>query len=173
MEGVTLKLGLGTRVMKIYTAELKKIQKLEDLVDGAKYLAVCKEGLVKDKGTKLEKSCFNHSVVPKRLTSDETDAAEEPAPAPAPVVKKSKQPVVSAYKSGEISKFGTQAEKAKRIVVFPNAEPNHQGVEMLVSEKKYKTFDQVSCLTCLFSFLKVPGRLHSEVEPRKPCDESL
>lgn len=134
LEGITKKLGLGSSVMKLYDPDLKLVQPdLKNVVDGGKYLAVSKEGLDKEK-------------VPKKLLGLPIEEDAAPAAEPAPVVAKSEKPVVSAYKSGEISKFGTQAEKAKRIIVFPNAVPNHLGKDMLVSDKKYKTFDQVTSL---------------------------
>lgn len=46
-----IKVELGTiTVMTVYTPELKQLHGLEEIVDGGKYLAVGKEGLLKDKG---------------------------------------------------------------------------------------------------------------------------
>jgi len=51
---------------------------------------------------------------------------------------------VKAYNSsGGLQKFGTQAEKARKVIFFKNGEINHKGESLLISDKKFKTLDQL------------------------------
>ena len=41
-----------------------------------------------------------------------------------------------------IEKFGVQAEKARVITVFRNGDRHHDGAQITLNMKKFKTYDQ-------------------------------
>lgn len=42
-----------------------------------------------------------------------------------------------------IEKFGVQVEKARVITVYRNGDKHHDGVQVTMNMKKFKTYDQV------------------------------
>eukprot|EP00727_Mastigamoeba_balamuthi_P014826 m51a1_g997 hypothetical protein (769) ;mRNA; f:548088-554906 len=134
-------LKMGTKpVMRLYdfNRDLAPVTDLAQLQDRGEYIACGSEPLIREK-------------LPRALTDPEmggeamlaASVASHPSTPGHPTTPEQRKPTVRAYTDGAPAKFGTQAEKAKKITVFPNGDPKHKGKEMLVSEKRFRTFEQL------------------------------
>ncbi|PRP88686.1 hypothetical protein PROFUN_02782 [Planoprotostelium fungivorum] len=116
-------------VLKVLTVDGKSIKDLEALEDEGSYICCGAEKFSKER---------NVRAIPKKLTEKEKPAPVETS---APITPK-KVPVVSAYASKSVEKFGTQASKAKVIRAYRNGDKHDQGKEITVNAK-FKTLDQL------------------------------
>ncbi|KAK5578148.1 hypothetical protein RB653_003101 [Dictyostelium firmibasis] len=162
------KVGLFTgNVQKVYSMDKKRIQDVNEFIDGHHYICCGAEPLntevipkgIQDIFGKAEVS-NNEDGEPKSSSKPFVSSVPPPPPPPpssstttpslstSPSVSSQppKKPVVSAYKESavhSIDKFSVQTEKAKVIMCFRNGDKHHSGERATVHSTKFKTYDQL------------------------------
>eukprot|EP00003_Mantamonas_plastica_P012753 TRINITY_DN2270_c0_g1_i3.p1 TRINITY_DN2270_c0_g1~~TRINITY_DN2270_c0_g1_i3.p1 ORF type:complete len:543 (-),score=282.08 TRINITY_DN2270_c0_g1_i3:443-2071(-) len=118
-------------VRKIYSMEGSLVKSFDDLVDGAPYLCC---GPEKPQFEKVSKASLEDIGKDLEYTPKGEEEAEVKFEYKSPVKKKT------------IKKFGTQAEKARNIYVYRNADKHDQGSKIVINPHKIKTHEQLKYL---------------------------
>lgn len=160
-------------VFKVVTPDGKQIKSMDDFEDGKPYICCGAEPLKKDQIAKVCKEMVAQLAAQEKMASctvsekegneggavEKTEEAVSAAPSATPAASSSAAPnspgspaSVTRHAAGapessasgkKMEKFGVQADKAKVILCFRNGDKHHAGERMTVSNKKYKTYDQL------------------------------